>query len=90
MKLLRHGPVGAEKPGALDANGQIRDLSLPTRDGKEIPDNFYRAAGRAPTPEELERRREIVNRIRKIRSRQPESAGPSLSTQQMLRDDRTR
>ncbi len=28
MKLLRHGPVGAEKPGALDANGKIRDLSL--------------------------------------------------------------
>ena len=28
MKLLRHGPAGAEKPGALDANGQARDLSL--------------------------------------------------------------
>jgi 2-keto-4-pentenoate hydratase/2-oxohepta-3-ene-1,7-dioic acid hydratase in catechol pathway len=28
MKLLRHGPVGSEKPGALDANGQPRDLSL--------------------------------------------------------------
>lgn len=28
MKLLRHGPIGAEKPGALDSNGQIRDLSL--------------------------------------------------------------
>jgi len=28
MKLLRHGPVGAEKPGALDAAGQARDLSL--------------------------------------------------------------
>jgi 2,4-diketo-3-deoxy-L-fuconate hydrolase len=28
MKLLRHGPVGAEKPGALDASGQMRDLSL--------------------------------------------------------------
>jgi len=28
MKLLRHGPIGQEKPGALDANGQIRDLSL--------------------------------------------------------------
>lgn len=27
MKLLRYGPVGAEKPGMLDANGQIRDLS---------------------------------------------------------------
>lgn len=28
MKLLRHGPVGAEKPGALDTDGQPRDLSL--------------------------------------------------------------
>lgn len=28
MKLLRHGPAGAEKAGALDAQGRIRDLSL--------------------------------------------------------------
>ena len=28
MKLLRHGPAGAEKAGALDAQGQLRDLSL--------------------------------------------------------------
>lgn len=28
MKLLRHGPAGAEKPGALDIDGQARDLSL--------------------------------------------------------------
>lgn len=28
MKLLRHGPSGAEKPGALDADGKARDLSL--------------------------------------------------------------
>jgi 2-keto-4-pentenoate hydratase/2-oxohepta-3-ene-1,7-dioic acid hydratase in catechol pathway len=27
MKLLRYGPVGAEKPGLLDDNGTIRDLS---------------------------------------------------------------
>jgi 2-keto-4-pentenoate hydratase/2-oxohepta-3-ene-1,7-dioic acid hydratase in catechol pathway len=27
MKLLRYGPKGAEKPGLLDADGQIRDLS---------------------------------------------------------------
>ena len=27
MKLLRYGPKGAEKPGLLDAQGQIRDLS---------------------------------------------------------------
>ena len=27
MKLLRYGPVGAEKPGLLDASGTIRDLS---------------------------------------------------------------
>jgi 5-carboxymethyl-2-hydroxymuconate isomerase len=27
MKLLRFGPVGEERPGTLDAEGQIRDLS---------------------------------------------------------------
>ena len=28
MKLFRHGPVGHERPGAVDADGQLRDLSL--------------------------------------------------------------
>ncbi|MFG6448629.1 fumarylacetoacetate hydrolase family protein [Roseateles sp. BYS180W] len=28
MKLLRVGPVGAEKPAVLDAQGQLRDLSV--------------------------------------------------------------
>jgi len=27
MKLLRHGPKGAEKPALIDANGKVRDLS---------------------------------------------------------------
>ena len=27
MKLLRYGPKGQEKPGLLDSNGIIRDLS---------------------------------------------------------------
>ena len=27
MKLLRYGPKGQEKPGLLDQNGKIRDLS---------------------------------------------------------------
>ena len=27
MKLLRHGEFGKEKPGILDQNGSIRDLS---------------------------------------------------------------
>ena len=27
MKLLRYGPVGLEKPGMLDATGEIRDLT---------------------------------------------------------------
>ena len=27
MKLLRYGPKGQEKPGLLDADGKIRDLS---------------------------------------------------------------
>ncbi len=32
MKLLRYGPKGAEKPGMLDAQGRIRDLSGVVRD----------------------------------------------------------
>jgi 2-keto-4-pentenoate hydratase/2-oxohepta-3-ene-1,7-dioic acid hydratase in catechol pathway len=28
MKLFRHGPLGQERAGALDADGQMRDLSL--------------------------------------------------------------
>ena len=28
MKRPRHGPVGAEMPGALDADGRASDLSL--------------------------------------------------------------
>jgi 2-keto-4-pentenoate hydratase/2-oxohepta-3-ene-1,7-dioic acid hydratase in catechol pathway len=32
MKLLRYGPAGQEKPGLLDRNGQIRDLSGVLRD----------------------------------------------------------
>ena len=32
MKLLRYGPLGAEKPAMLDANGDIRCLSAVVRD----------------------------------------------------------
>jgi ureidoglycolate lyase len=32
MKLLRHGPAGQEKPGLLDRDGKIRDLSGVVRD----------------------------------------------------------
>ncbi len=32
MKLLRHGPAGREKPGIVDADGRIRDLSGKVRD----------------------------------------------------------
>ena len=40
MKLLRHGPVGSEKPGVLDAEGTIRDLSahLGDLDGAALSD----------------------------------------------------
>ena len=34
MKLLRYGPKGQEKPGCLDADGNIRDLSMATSDFK--------------------------------------------------------
>ena len=32
MKLLRYGPKGQEKPGCLDADGNIRDLSMAIAD----------------------------------------------------------
>jgi 2,4-didehydro-3-deoxy-L-rhamnonate hydrolase len=38
MKLLRYGPIGKEKPGIVDAEGKIRDLSsvIPELDGHAI------------------------------------------------------
>ncbi len=45
MKLLRYGPHGQEKPGLLDADGKIRDLSSHVED----------IAGSALTPEGLAR-----------------------------------
>ncbi len=32
MKLLRYGPVGQEKPGLIDSDGNIRDLSAHVTD----------------------------------------------------------
>ena len=45
MKLLRYGPVGQEKPGCLDEEGRVRDLS----------DHVSDIAGRALLPETIER-----------------------------------
>jgi plasmid stability protein len=47
-------------------------------------------AENVPTPAELDRRREVVARMRKIRSRRPGRGGPFPSTEQMLREDRSR
>ena len=47
-------------------------------------------AEHVPTPAELARRREVVTRMNKIRSRQSGQGGPFLSTEQMLREDRSR
>jgi 2,4-didehydro-3-deoxy-L-rhamnonate hydrolase len=49
MKLLRYGPVGQERPGLLDPNGTIRDLS------DLIPD----LSGDALLPETLARLRSV-------------------------------
>ena len=51
MKLLRYGPKGAEKPGLLDANGQVRDLSghVPDIGGAALsPDSLQRLAALDP------------------------------------------
>ena len=49
MKLLRYGPPGQEKPGLLDADGRIRDLSAHVDD----------IAGAALLPDGLDRLRSI-------------------------------
>ena len=49
MKLLRYGPIGHEKPGLLDASGQLRDLSAHVAD----------ITGPALLPEQLTRLRQI-------------------------------
>jgi len=49
MKLLRHGPRGHERPGVLDADGRVRDLSA------VVPD----IAGEVLTAAGLARLREI-------------------------------
>ena len=45
MKLLRYGSAGSEKPGALDVNGKLRDLSaiVPDISGETLlPDSLAR------------------------------------------------
>ena len=52
MKLLRYGAKGTEKPGLLDANGQVRDLSAHVADicGAALsPDTLKRLAALDPT-----------------------------------------
>ena len=49
MKLVRYGPAGGEKPGMLDADGTLRDLSPHVED----------IAGATLSPEGLDRLRAI-------------------------------
>ena len=49
MKLLRYGPAGQEKPGLLDRDGKIRDLSGAVRD----------IDGKALSPASLDRLRRL-------------------------------
>src|SRR5438105_15498344 len=49
MKLLRYGPAGQEKPGLLDRDGNIRDLSGAVRD----------IAGEVLSPASLDRLRRL-------------------------------
>ena len=51
MRLLRYGPKGAEKPGLLDAEGRIRDLSgkISDIDGSVLgPDSLAKLAALDP------------------------------------------
>jgi hypothetical protein len=44
MKLVRYGPPGREKPGIVDADGKIRDLSKVVKD---IDSDMLKAGGLA-------------------------------------------
>ena len=57
MKLVRYGESGQEKPGILDAQGQLRDLSAHVAD----------IGGQALTPKGLE----ALRAIEEIMSGQP-------------------
>jgi 2-keto-4-pentenoate hydratase/2-oxohepta-3-ene-1,7-dioic acid hydratase in catechol pathway len=52
MKLLRYGPAGQERPGLLDGQGQVRDLSgvVPDIDGAALsPDTLDKLAKLDPS-----------------------------------------
>ena len=51
MKLVRFGPAGSERPGLVDGNGDIRDLSGVIGDitGAELaPERLAKLAGLVP------------------------------------------
>jgi len=60
MKLVRYGPAGAEKPGLIDQDGRLRDLS------RKIDD----VAGDALSPASLNALRKLdVNRLQAVKGR---------------------
>jgi 2-keto-4-pentenoate hydratase/2-oxohepta-3-ene-1,7-dioic acid hydratase in catechol pathway len=69
MKLLRFGNRGEEKPGALDSEGQIRDLSAVIKD----------IAGVALLPDSLERLRQIDLQTLPLVARSPR-LGPCVGS----------
>jgi 2,4-didehydro-3-deoxy-L-rhamnonate hydrolase len=69
MKLVRYGPPGREKPGMIDAEGQLRDLSRKVKD--------IDAASLAPT--ELARLRKVDARRLPVVKGRPR-LGPCVAT----------
>jgi 2-keto-4-pentenoate hydratase/2-oxohepta-3-ene-1,7-dioic acid hydratase in catechol pathway len=67
MKLLRHGAPGAEKPGLLDAEGQVRDLSGHVND----------IAGDVLSPDGLARL--VALNLADLPQVQPDRLGPPVS-----------
>ena len=55
MKLVRYGPPGKEKPGLIDADGKLRDLSRKVNDidGDALAPRDARASCASSTPKKL-------------------------------------
>ena len=70
MKLVRYGPAGKEKPGLIDADGKLRDLSRKVKD----------IDGAALAPAKLERAREARPEEAAARQRQAAARRPCVAT----------
>ena len=81
MKLLRYGPLGSEKPGLLDDQGQVRDLSGHVDD---IAGDVLTPEGLAKLNSERPGRHIVCTAVRDIKSPRGASWAPHTQSAQAI------